>query len=90
MGDLIIQSMKRLLTDNLRDNGAFRLVCNRLLVIEHRSVRQVLENHVHNRIQILLPERRCRNDLCKIKHLAVSIDILQDLFPLHGIHLVDN
>ena len=46
--------MKRLLTDNLRDNGAFRLVCNRLLVkledlrlYERRGIRKNSHHAVH-------------------------------------------
>ena len=90
MRNLIIERMQCLLTDDLRNNSALRLVGDRILIIELRSIRQIFENHVNDRVQILCTKCRSRDNLRKIIHFAVCVNIFHDFFTVYGIHFIDD
>ena len=87
--NLSIKCMQCFFTDNFRGDLSLRLVCHSVLIIKHRTVRQIFQNTRNDIFGILVTKCRARNDLIKIIKLAISIDCLQNFIFVYGIYFVD-
>ena len=90
MRDFFIQAVKRFLADQLRHNLALRLVCDRVLIIELRTVRKVFQNHFNKLIRIVSAPCRHRHDIREVIFLPVCINSRKQILFLHHINLVDH
>ena len=82
--------MQRLFPDDLGTDRTFRLIRDRVLIVELWTVWQVLEDRINHIINVLSAQCGGRNNFREIIDLAISINELKHLILLHSIHLVDD
>ena len=88
--NLSIKCMQCFFTDNFRGDLSLRLVCHSVLIIKHRTVRQIFQNTSDNILRILSAQCRTRNDLIKIIQLTISIDGLQNFIFINRIDFINH
>ena len=76
MGDLVRHHAECLLADQLRGDLAHRLVCDSVLIVILRSLRQILEDRVNQGIRVCLLHRGYRDHLFKVVRVLIGLDSL--------------
>ena len=82
--------MKSLLTDDLSHNLALRLICDRILIIKHRSIWKIFQETTNNILGILSSQCGTWNDFCKITYLTVGINSRKYFLFRYSIDLIDD